>query len=222
MLASRCRAASTTLTSHFLPAAPKQVNTLISSNHERMPRQRAQSGRLNDTVSSVAFRMSRAFLRESDMPDPTETLSRVATLPSGAKNHMTAEGAALLSAKLEKLLKEERPRLVARSKESVGLYEVQKLDTEIRRLQVSLQSAEIASPEESGDVVRLGSTVTVRDQKGHLDTYRIVGVDETDLFESAISWQSPLARALTGARVGDRVSFRAPQGEQRLDVVEVH
>ena len=50
---------------------------------------------------------------------------------------------------------------------------------------------------------------------------RIVGVDETDLDGSLISWVSPLARALMKAGPGDTVVLRAPGSTERLDVLEV-
>jgi transcription elongation GreA/GreB family factor len=36
-----------------------------------------------------------------------------------------------------------------------------------------------------------------------------------------LSVDSPLGRALTGARVGDQVTFDAPRGQRRLEVVAI-
>jgi transcription elongation factor GreB len=36
-----------------------------------------------------------------------------------------------------------------------------------------------------------------------------------------VSWISPLAKTLMGARVGDGVTLRTPKGEEELDVLDV-
>lgn len=52
-------------------------------------------------------------------------------------------------------------------------------------------------------------------------TYRIVGVDEADPAQGRVSWISPIARALTGARVGDTVTLRLPDRQVRLKVLSI-
>ena len=66
-------------------------------------------------------------------------------------------------------------------------------------------------PKPPPDTVLLGATVTLLDPHGVRAEHRIVGADETDLGPGWISWVSPLARALIGARVGQRVQI--PSGE---------
>jgi transcription elongation GreA/GreB family factor len=36
-----------------------------------------------------------------------------------------------------------------------------------------------------------------------------------------VSWVSPLAKALIGARVGDTVKWRRPAGEVELEILEI-
>jgi transcription elongation GreA/GreB family factor len=36
-----------------------------------------------------------------------------------------------------------------------------------------------------------------------------------------VSWQSPLARALIGARVGDTVRWKRPAGDTELEILEI-
>ena len=66
-----------------------------------------------------------------------------------------------------------------------------------------------------GDVVGLGSTVTVRDEFGE-STYVIVGPVEADVAAGRISMVSPLGAALMGRTVADEVSF-APRGHAKRD-----
>lgn len=64
-------------------------------------------------------------------------------------------------------------------------------------------SAQLIEPGSPDGVVRFGSTVTIERDDGRRQTYRIVGEDEADPAEGSISYISPLARALSGKRVGD-------------------
>jgi transcription elongation factor GreB len=69
--------------------------------------------------------------------------------------------------------------------------------------------------------VRFGATVTVRESDGSQTRYRIVGVDETDLERNWVSWLTPIARALINAKLGERVSFKAPRAARELEVVAI-
>ena len=57
------------------------------------------------------------------------------------------------------------------------------------------------------DRVRFGATVIVRAADGSERRHRIVGVDEADPRQGLISWRTPVARALTGLRVGVTTAF---------------
>jgi transcription elongation factor GreB len=163
--------------------------------------------------------MSRAFVRETDVPQLPELPPQVSPLPPGARNYLTVAGAERLRGELARLLEAQRPRLVSAPADDIDTKrELQILDQRIRYLQESLRTAEV-TPAAPGptDVVRFGTTVTVR-KKGTDTRYRIVGVDETDLERNWVSWVSPIARALMNARVGDRVLFNAPRGARELEV----
>jgi transcription elongation factor GreB len=152
--------------------------------------------------------MSKAFTRESDDLPERPALKRPASaLPPGAKNYFTQGGVDKLRRELEEL---------ASATDSPSVRQ------RISEIQQSLQSAVVTPPPPPpwGQVL-FGATVTVRDQQGGEITYRIVGVDETDIDCDWISWISPLARALLKARVGDHIRFRAPAGEQNLEIVAV-
>ena len=154
--------------------------------------------------------MSKAFTRESDdSAEPALPLRLKLPLPPGAKNYVTPNGARLLREELDQLLALER-------------QELQKARQRIEYLQQSLQSAVIVPPPpQPWDQVRFGTTVTILDASGNEVRYRIVGVDETDLDRDWVSWLSPIARALSNARIGQRVRFRAPGGEQELEIVAI-
>ena len=168
--------------------------------------------------------MSRAFVRESDVPQLPELPPQASPLPPGAKNYLTLGGAQRLQDELQRLLERERPRFAAAAADDIDAKrELQVLDQRIRYLQQSLRTAEISPAPAAHDreVVRFGATVRVREPSGSETPYRIVGVDETDLDRNWISYLSPLARALLNARRGDRVQFQAPRGQRTLEIVAI-
>src|SRR5688572_20493879 len=141
--------------------------------------------------------MSKAFTREDDLRE--EALIRpLPTLPPGVKNYITPEGEKALRAELSG----------AKSKEQIA------------RLEQILSTIVIAQVTPADDV-RFGATVKVKYPSGDIEDFRIVGVNEIDLDRNFISWQSPLAKALTGAKRGDTVDFKAPAGPQKLVVLDV-
>jgi len=166
--------------------------------------------------------MSRAFVRESDDRPELPIARQSSALPAGAKNYLTPGGAERFREELRKLVETDRPSLVSQGFDPEAKRQMLALDQRIQQLEEILQSAEVVStPEESADAVRFGATVTVRRHDGEEDSYRIVGVDEIDFERSWVSWASPIARALLNARVGERVRFKFPSGEEELEVLKV-
>ena len=166
--------------------------------------------------------MSKAFTREEnegpEYPDLPPTLS---ALPPGARNYMTRAGADRLRAELERLVETERPALAAASDDPEAKRRLGLIDQRIFQLKQSFQSAEVVSPPEAPPkTVTFGTTVTVRRPDGE-ETFRIVGVDETDHARGWVSWLSPVARALMNAKVGQRVQFKYPCGEEDLEVIAI-
>jgi transcription elongation factor GreB len=167
--------------------------------------------------------MSKAFLRESDDSPESAIPLPVAMLPPGARNYLTARGADGMRRELRRLRIEQRPPLAARAAaEPDAKRELAALDQRIRYLQQSLAGAEVVTTTAGPtDVVRFGTTVVVREPDGATATYRLVGVDEADPSQGAVSWISPIAQALMNARVGDRVQFATPGGTKNLTIVEI-
>ena len=165
--------------------------------------------------------MSKAFTREDDGTDQPRPRP-MPLLPPGVKNFITAEGCDRLQAELN-ALREERPGLLESSLTDSELRaELAQLDERMNQLERSLASAEVVPvPASPHDHVRFGSVVTVRDNRGTEDTYRIVGADESDFGRHDISWRSPLAAAVLNARVGQKVTFRSPAGLTQLEIVAI-
>ena len=96
------------------------------------------------------------------------------------------------------------------------------LETKIQLLRDRRLNAVVVEGGAGGDVVAMGSTVTVRDaETGREQTHQIVSANESDPAQGKLSIDSPLGRALNGAKVGDEVTFDAPRGARRLTITEL-
>ena len=128
------------------------------------------------------------------------------------KNYLTPAGHAALKA---------RSSACARRR---GRTRTAKLRAEARlaALLRRLEAAEVIEPgAQPRDVVRFGATVSVEGDDGEVRRYRIVGVDEADPKRGLVSWRSPVAKALTGRRVGEAATLRTPAGDEELTVVAI-
>ena len=179
--------------------------------------------------------MSKAFTRETDADDDEE-LEASLQLPQGTRNYITPGGHARIREELDQLLRSERPQVVEavhwaalngdRSENGDYIYgkrRLREIDRRIRFLTGRLDLAEVVDParHENAEQVFFGATVTIGDEQGLEQIYQIVGVDETDFSCGRISWISPLARALLGAREGDVVKFQSPAGWREVEVLTI-
>ena len=95
----------------------------------------------------------------------------------------------------------ENAEYIYRKKELAGL------DRRIRYLQKRLPELTVVRETHNCDRVFFGATVEVCDDDGEIQAYRLVGADEADARLSAISIDSPLAKALLGKQVDDEVTI---------------
>ncbi|HSJ45438.1 MAG TPA: transcription elongation factor GreA [Euzebyales bacterium] len=86
-----------------------------------------------------------------------------------------------------------------------------KMEARIRQLEDMLSRAQVGSAP-TGDVVVGGSVVTTVDEDGDEETYLVGSREDRTTGLTVISPDSPLGRALMGARVGDEVQYQAPAG----------
>ncbi|MEQ9561411.1 MAG: GreA/GreB family elongation factor [Woeseiaceae bacterium] len=132
--------------------------------------------------------------------------------------YITPAGFLMLQKELEELWLRRRDVVAAlaaaaaegdRSENAEYIYrkkELGGLDRRIRYLQKRLPALNVVREQPKTDAVYFGATVEVCDDAGDVRRYRIVGADETDAKTSAISIDSPLAKALIKKRVDDEVT----------------
>lgn len=136
-------------------------------------------------------RMSRAFIKEDvDLPERSGRKRSASGLPPGATNYITARG--------EKRLRDELQKLRAEKAVSERV-------TELERILASVHV--IDPPDAPSNSVTFGATVTVKDKRGATETLTIVGVDELDFERDAVSWISPLGKALLAADIGNWIKL---------------
>ncbi|MDX6689161.1 MAG: transcription elongation factor GreA [Solirubrobacteraceae bacterium] len=148
---------------------------------------------------------------------------------------ITAEGLAALRAEIAQLEGEGRAQMAERIKAARELgdlkenaeYHIAKddqahLETKILRLTQRLRAARVAAPVGDTDIVCFGSKVAVVDESsGKTNEFTLVGPTEADLKTGRLSAESPVARALIGAKAGDTVKVETPGGERSYHVERV-
>jgi transcription elongation factor GreA-like protein/transcription elongation GreA/GreB family factor len=89
-----------------------------------------------------------------------------------------------------------------------------RLQSELRELSEKLNKARVITPQDivHGEVC-VGTTIHVKDSKGHSITYTILGPWEANPDENILSFQSKFAEAMIGCKVGDIFSFRGEDYE---------
>ena len=160
--------------------------------------------------------MSRAFVKE-DGPDNTP----LPDLPvSPHPNYVTPRGMAALQARLA-ATQADLARLRARTDRLDRMPEAA-AERDIRYLEARLRSARPVDPaRQPQDEVAFGARVSVTESAGHDHVFEITGEDEADAAQGRIAPQSPLARALLGAAVGDSVLWMRPSGRLELDITAI-
>ncbi|HSD60839.1 MAG TPA: GreA/GreB family elongation factor [Burkholderiales bacterium] len=161
--------------------------------------------------------MSRAFVKEPDSP-PDEILERP---QSEHPNYITPEGLEQLRAQL-RALEESRAALGDVTDDPKRQQQLTEVERELHYLQGRIDRALVVDPaSQPTDEVVFGAIVEVIDGEGQTQQFAIVGEDEADAAGGKVSWMSPLAKAMLGARVGDTVTWQRPAGNVELDITAI-
>jgi transcription elongation factor GreA len=88
------------------------------------------------------------------------------------------------------------------------------LERRIRLLRSRLDGATVVEAGAAGDAVGVGSKVEIEDERGERLQVEISSV-------GGVSPESPLGRALLGAKPGDEVEVEAPRGTWRARILSV-
>ncbi|MDR0678233.1 MAG: transcription elongation factor GreA [Holosporaceae bacterium] len=152
------------------------------------------------------------------------------------KIHMTPEGFKSLEDELRNLKFVERPAIINAIAEARALGDLSEnaeyhsakdrqgfIEGRIKELEFKLSRAEVVDIKKlMGPGVKFGSTVTIFDEFSEEEiTYKIVGVDESDIKKKLLSIEAPLAKALIGKNVGDEIKLNTPSGKKKYEIMKV-
>jgi transcription elongation factor GreA len=154
-----------------------------------------------------------------------------------ATTFLTKEGYQKLADELEYLRTTKRLEVANRLHEAMeggelienAEYEAAKneqafVEGRILELEMILASARVIDEKEKknhGDVVQVGSTVTIREDEGGPEKYTIVGAAEANPREGKISNESPIGKAILNHHAGEEVNIEAPGGTFKVKIVKV-
>jgi transcription elongation factor GreB len=151
-------------------------------------------------------------------------------------NPITPAGFAALRAEYQHLFAVDRPAVVEvvswaagngdRSENGDYIYGKQRLreiDRRLGKLSRQIKTAQVLDPTQQEDRTRIyfGATVTMADEQDDRRTITLVGDDEADAGEGRIGWNSPLSRALRGARIGDLRTVALPGGPKEWEIMAI-
>ena len=162
--------------------------------------------------------MSRAFVKESDDDLSAGELPE-RPVPAHA-NYVTPLGMEQL--RVRELAEQHEQLKAVAEEDSEAKRKLREVERDQRYFNAQLERAEVVDPagHPPGEV-RFGATVKVEEADGRIETFHIVGDDEADVTVGKISWGSPLAHSLIGAKVGEIVKWRRPAGDTEVKIVAV-
>ncbi len=150
--------------------------------------------------------------------------------------YLTREGRDKLQAELDQLIRVARVEVAGRIAQAKDLgdlsenaeYEAAKheqafIEGRIRQIQHQLSNAQLIDENVNGEKeIRIGSTVTVREEDGEETTYMIVGSAEAKPREGKISDESPVGKALLGKKASKKpLVVETPSGSYKLTIVKI-
>ena len=148
---------------------------------------------------------------------------------------LTPEGLEKLKQEIEHLSVNRRREVAERIKEAREFGDISEnseyddakneqamLESRIAQLEDKLRSAQVIDASElDNNVVRVGSLVSVKDDKSKSFQYTIVGSTEADPSANRLSNESPVGKALIGRKKNDTVAVPTPKGERKLTISKI-
>jgi transcription elongation factor GreA len=148
--------------------------------------------------------------------------------------YLTREGKAQLEEELKHRIENERVAIAESIKQAKDLgdlsenseYEAAKNaqafnEGRIRELTYMINNAVIIEDTNGAKEIRIGSTVTVKDDDGDEMTYTIVGSSEAKPAQGRISNESPVGKALLGKHAKQKVTVETPGGSYKLMILKI-
>lgn len=151
-------------------------------------------------------------------------------------NIISPAGYAALRAEYDQLFGHDRPTLVEtiswaagngdRSENGDYIYgrkKLREIDRRLSWLARRMKAARVVDPLAQPDQSRIwfGAHVELADEDDNRRIITLVGDDEAEASLGLIGWNSPLARALRGAAVGDLRTVQLPAGAKEWEILSI-
>ena len=149
------------------------------------------------------------------------------------QTYLTPEGEIKLKRELAELKGPRRDELAQRLRSAIQMGDLSEnadyhkakedqafLEGRIQEIEAILRNAVIIEKKQ-GDVVSLGSHVTIQEDGFDPETFYVVGAKEADPRSGKISNESPIGSALMDHKVGDMVEANTPGGKIRLRILKL-
>lgn len=95
------------------------------------------------------------------------------------------------------------------------------IDGKLKLLNERIGSARILVPKDQPqDEVRFGAIVEFKNAHG-IQKFQIVGVDEADIKQKKIAFVAPIARVVTGKKIGETADFKRGDQTQNLEILDI-
>jgi transcription elongation factor GreB len=164
--------------------------------------------------------MSRAFVKESNEDQSAGELPE-RPIPAHA-NYVTPRGLVLLQTRASELVVQHEQLKAVSADDSEAKQKIREVEHDQRYFTAQIDRAQLVDlGRQPCDEVHFGATVRIADEHRKAHEFSIVGDDEADVAEGRISWASPLACALLGARAGDRVTWRRPARDVDVEIIAI-
>ena len=95
------------------------------------------------------------------------------------------------------------------------------IEARIKELEYKLEHSQIVDVKTKNGVASIGSMVTIKDDDGEEEEYKLVSSVEADPFNNKISVESPIGSAIKGHKKGDKVLVQSPNGGYNITIVKV-
>ncbi len=147
---------------------------------------------------------------------------------------LTAEGYLELETELDELKNVKRKEVIIALKEARAMGDLSEnadydaarndqaqIEARIKELEYKLEHSKIVDAKKKGSGVGIGSVVTIKDEDGEEEEYKIVSSVEADPFNNKISVESPIGVAMKGHKTGDTVLVESPNGGYNITILNI-
>lgn len=147
---------------------------------------------------------------------------------------LTAEGYLNLETELNELKNVRRPEVITALKEARAMGDLSEnadydaarneqaqIEAKIKELEYKLEHSKIVNTKKKNGIANIGSVVTIVDEDGEEEEYKLVSSVEADPFNNKISVESPIGIAIKGHKTGDTILVESPNGGYNITIMNV-